>query len=495
MGDAATTAQSAWIAAGLAAHREGDHERAARLYDAVLDTDPQNADALHLRGALAMQQGELERAHELIARAIAQRPANAAFRSNQAIVCRRLGRLDEAVGHAREALTLNGATPQIHRVLGQCLAEAGDMNAALQAYSRANHLDRSHRPSIDAELDCLMTLGRYPAVLARIRAFDLEPDDGIRFRQAQALRALGKHDEAWGVLQGCDDHKTLLWQLNALKHHLECGDEAEAIVHGQIVLKLKERLALERRAAPAVEETAAWPERAAEFRPCDEANPDRNLVCFSLWGAKPKYTINAVRNAERVPRIYPGWRACFYVDESVPEDIRTRLAGLGAKIVLIQDNEPRQALKAFWRFFAGEEPGVERFICRDCDALVNEREAAAVAQWLESGRLFHVMRDHPEHAELIMAGMWGGVGGLLGNLSGQALHYYHHYTPRWHWMDQDFLRDCVWPLIRHHCLVHDDRYRMGACSRPFPPVSLPRGAHVGGYFPEDDSGAVARGTD
>ena len=31
----------------------------------------------------------------------------------------------------------------------------------------------------------------------------------------------------------------------------------------------------------------------------------------------------------------------------------------------------------------------------------------AVNEWLDSGKLAHVMKDHPFHGDLILAGMWG----------------------------------------------------------------------------------------
>jgi hypothetical protein len=101
-----------------------------------------------------------------------------------------------------------------------------------------------------------------------------------------------------------------------------------------------------------------------------------------------------------------------------------------------------------------------------------------------SGKPFHIMRDHPEHAELIMAGMWGGVGGLLPNLADQAVQYYETHETKWRWVDQDFLRDCVWPLVKNSSLSHDSQYLFGPNARPFPAGSeLPNGDHVGGYMP------------
>ncbi len=465
------------LAEGLAAHRSGDHSGAARIYEAILHHDPEHADALHLTGVLALQRGDLESARYFINRALQGRSNDAAFHSNMAIVLHRLGTLNKALDHAQKAASLNAKSAQIQRVLGQCFAELAQPEQALVAYARANSLSIAHRPSIDAELDCLMTLGRHADVLARIRTSGLEPDDSLRFREAQALRALGRPEEALVSLKTCREPHGLLWQLNMLKHYLECGDEVSAVLHGQAVLELKEQLAMKRYGSVISDS----PEPVRDFRPNDHANPRRNLVCFSLWGAQPKYTLNAIRNAEQVPLLYPGWLARFYVDESVPQDIRVRLRAEGASVIEIDASEDRHVLRSFWRFFASDEPGVERFVCRDCDALVNPREAAAVRAWIESGHPFHVMRDHAEHAELMMAGMWGGVAGRLPNLQAEALAYFRQYTPRWRWMDQDFLRDRVWPLIRRHCLVHDDRYRMGADRRPFPPVVLPPGSHVGGY--------------
>ena len=51
---------------------------------------------------------------------------------------------------------------------------------------------------------------------------------------------------------------------------------------------------------------------------------------------------------------------------------------------------------------------VDHAVFRDLDSLISKREKAAVAQWLESKHIFHVMRDHPNHGTTpMMAGMWG----------------------------------------------------------------------------------------
>ena len=54
----------------------------------------------------------------------------------------------------------------------------------------------------------------------------------------------------------------------------------------------------------------------------------KKVISFSLWGDNPKYTIGAIRNAELIESIYPGWVGRFYCGESVPTDIINKLKSL-----------------------------------------------------------------------------------------------------------------------------------------------------------------------
>ena len=64
----------------------------------------------------------------------------------------------------------------------------------------------------------------------------------------------------------------------------------------------------------------------------------------------------------------------------------------------------------FWRFWAAADPTVERFISRDVDSRLMARDAVAVAAWEQSGKAFHVVRDHPSHSLYPMSGgLWGCV--------------------------------------------------------------------------------------
>src|SRR6516162_8959174 len=94
------------LRAAITHHENGQLEEAARAYERILARDAANADALHLRGVLAYQQRDLPYAVELIGRAIALSPGNAAYHCNLGEVHRALGQLDRAQTCCQQALSL-----------------------------------------------------------------------------------------------------------------------------------------------------------------------------------------------------------------------------------------------------------------------------------------------------------------------------------------------------------------------------------------------------
>jgi hypothetical protein len=202
----------------------------------------------------------------------------------------------------------------------------------------------------------------------------------------------------------------------------------------------------------------------------------RNVISFSLWGRHPRYLRGALHNAIRAGFVYPAFKCRFYVDGSVPQDLLDALAGTGAELA-VEDGEPSNRHRLTRRFLVADDPGVARYLVRDCDSLVNAREAAAVSVWAESGRPFHAMRDWWTHTDPILAGMWGGLGGVLPAM-GPLIEAYRSKeieTPNW---DQWFLRDRIWPSIRPATLVHD-RLFVTAGSLPFPGIRPMGNLHVG----------------
>lgn len=248
------------------------------------------------------------------------------------------------------------------------------------------------------------------------------------------------------------------------------GDLPTALKHGRLVFEQRDRES--RKAGKGLEPT---------LRPIPPFNPGdarRNIIAFSLWGSDPRYLDNAVANAELARHIYPEWRCRFYLDSSVPESYLGKLQFAGAELVPMQ---PARFLNEglFWRFLVANDPNVDRFLIRDADSMLSVRERTAVNQWLDSDKHFHLMRDLPSHTELILAGMWGGVGGVLPPLEPAWTRFAAEFSVPPKIMDQLFLRQCIWPAIKDHSLTHDSHYDFNG-ARPFPVhANIQANRHVG----------------
>jgi hypothetical protein len=185
----------------------------------------------------------------------------------------------------------------------------------------------------------------------------------------------------------------------------------------------------------------------------------KKLICYSLWGDNPKYTIGAIRNAEQIKDVYPGWIARFYCGSSVPVEIINELSSLSAEIMVLP--VPGDWSGMFWRFAAIADPDVEMMLSRDTDSRLSLREKNAVDDWLASDKLFHIMRDHPEHNTEILGGMWGARKPILQDIN----YLMKHYTKGDFWqVDQQFLKEVVWPRVAYTTHTHDEFFS----NNPFP---------------------------
>jgi hypothetical protein len=205
------------------------------------------------------------------------------------------------------------------------------------------------------------------------------------------------------------------------------------------------------------------------------------IIAFSLWGDTPKYTIGAIRNAELAKEIYPGWVCRFYVGNDVPLDIVDSLRKEDAEIVEFGETGWNGM---FWRFFAADShDGV--MISRDTDSRLGAREKAAVDEWLASDKDFHIMRDHPYHKTEILGGMWGVRNGLLKDIRRMIVSYNTGDFDNQYQVDQNFLREVVYPMVQGKSVVHDE-YFMDPSRRPFPTKRANAWDFVGQVYDENE---------
>lgn len=196
-----------------------------------------------------------------------------------------------------------------------------------------------------------------------------------------------------------------------------------------------------------------YPYPSPEPAPFDAGKPEQNIIAFSLYGEQPRYCETLIKNVEVARELYPAWTCRVWLDNSVPQHVWQRLAQAGAQ--LIDMSHEKTIFPTLWRFLVMDDPAVQRFIVRDADSLLSEREAAAVEEWLASPYWFHHMRDYFSHTELLLAGMWGGCRGVFSGVREWMQNFHARYKSSERFADQSFLKTVLWPTVRESVLNHD----------------------------------------
>jgi hypothetical protein len=167
------------------------------------------------------------------------------------------------------------------------------------------------------------------------------------------------------------------------------------------------------------------------------------IISISVWGNNPRYVVGAKRQYELAKELLPDWEFRVYTTEPFNIDVPIHCIHV----------VPHGTFGAFWRFLPLFESENNIVLSRDSDSRFTYREVNAVREWETSESKFHIIRDHESHNEFpIMAGLFGFKGKLNNDLFdtmqniAKQLNYYT--------IDQVFLRDKIFPLIKNDCLIH-----------------------------------------
>jgi tetratricopeptide (TPR) repeat protein len=291
------------------------------------------------------------------------------------------------------------------------------------------------------------------------------PDNALSQRSLIAtLSNMKRFEEAIALAtRYVESHGENLMVLDALKvAHFYSGRVNEAIRYGQYGLSLRDRESLQAPLPFALTEPSGPPAGS-------------NVISYSLWGPAPFYGYGAMINLVQSRTVYPGWSCRFYIDAAVPKACASFLRDNGADVRMIEDEYPGVGL--FQRFLVMNDAFVGRFLVRDCDARLSQPEADLVAQWIDSGQPFHVVRDHVLHNELMIGCLWAGRTDCGIDIVDLMRRYFTFGPTAKYGHDQRMLGLMLWPLIREHCLVHDKYYRLdGIETRPLPDPNSQFGA-------------------
>lgn len=181
----------------------------------------------------------------------------------------------------------------------------------------------------------------------------------------------------------------------------------------------------------------------------------RRVLAYSFYGNSPRYNDGAIANAELLPLVYPGWEMWLYHDNSVSAPLLARLGGY-PHVKLLDMTGSKLRNQMTWRFLVASREGVSRYIIRDIDDRLTLRQSTAVAEWIESGKKFHVMRDHPEHSRFpVSGGMWGGTADAVPEMEQLLM----QKNPNGDYVaDMNFLTNHVWSLMQARGVLQHDSF-------------------------------------
>jgi len=173
------------------------------------------------------------------------------------------------------------------------------------------------------------------------------------------------------------------------------------------------------------------------------------IISMTLYGNNSTYTLGSIENAKLIPKIYgPDWKIRFYIRDVSPI-VESQLKKLNCEVI---DSPYEIKNSRMLRFLAVSKNNI--VLVRDCDSIVSYREKMMVNEFLNSKKKLHIIRDHPNHKEYMMAGMFGfNQSGIdmkdLINMS--DLKDNPNYMA-----DQIFLAKFIYPLFKNDMFIHDN---------------------------------------
>lgn len=165
----------------------------------------------------------------------------------------------------------------------------------------------------------------------------------------------------------------------------------------------------------------------------------KKIVSFTLFGNEPKYYIGAEKNVEVNKTLLPDWETViYYHPEMTKIENVEKLISMGATLIdtsnIIIGNKGPKEFPYFWRFLSFLENNIT--LVRDLDSRVSDREVEYINRWMETGKDYFIIRDHPWHSPVP-----SGLFGIKGKKN-QFENHFHSYVSnsdlRWG-TDQDIL--------------------------------------------------------
>lgn len=190
-------------------HKSGDLVEAEKLYEDVLESDPQNGDANHLLGLLMYQKGRLKPAADLISRATRTNPANPFYLNNLGTILDTIKNYPEAEDALQQAIKLKPDYAEAYNNLGIVQKNQGNFVEAVESYRKALAISPGYHQAY-------YNLGNAYQELSKLDEAIKQYDNALKLRPryAEALNNKGYALQKKGSLDAAEDILRQALQVN-----------------------------------------------------------------------------------------------------------------------------------------------------------------------------------------------------------------------------------------------------------------------------------------
>jgi len=186
------------VRAAYALHQSGKYEEAAKLYNQVLQKDPNNIQTLFLSGMLVYQRGDLEAALTRFDSILLLNPAHYDALAARGAVLSSLGQHQDALSAYDRAQQIRPGSAQIYNNRANSLFALGRREEALESYGLALKQNPNYAEAWCNRAILLMELSQLQEAMQSFQnAIDLRPDYGDAWEgRATILTRLDHRAEA-----------------------------------------------------------------------------------------------------------------------------------------------------------------------------------------------------------------------------------------------------------------------------------------------------------
>lgn len=188
----------------IAWQQRGDFVRADATCERLLRESPRHADAWHLRGLIAMQQGQFERGVAFIKHSLEANAGQPAAHANIGTALLQLKRATEALAHFDRASALQAGSAATLYGRASALLQLERFEEALADFDSALQRMPSLAPALCGRGQALEQLKRFDEALTSLdQALALAAEDGdVLFHRGNVLFELRRYEEALASYDG-----------------------------------------------------------------------------------------------------------------------------------------------------------------------------------------------------------------------------------------------------------------------------------------------------